>query len=150
MVAQATVASVNGVQSVSKLNGKAIKSKNQLRRLKAKEKKAAHANGDTVSLWFIHFKVEFLMSSCVLRAQLPKRIAKKYSKNDRIKRQSMFLRHWTYTAQISQHFPMCLLGSSCPRKIPPYVLSSFEVVFFSSVPLGKSCRDIKRRGYLFR
>ncbi|KIJ34644.1 hypothetical protein M422DRAFT_181765 [Sphaerobolus stellatus SS14] len=39
MVAQAVTAESNGIDSKAKFNGKAIKSKNQLRRLKAKEKK---------------------------------------------------------------------------------------------------------------
>jgi hypothetical protein len=43
MVAQTIVSNANGVESKAKLNGKAIKSKNQLRRLKAKEKKVARA-----------------------------------------------------------------------------------------------------------
>lgn len=54
MVAQAAdTPATNGVQSIAKVNGKAIKSKNQLRRLKAKEKKAAQANGNVVCGCFI-------------------------------------------------------------------------------------------------
>ncbi|KAF8522153.1 hypothetical protein BU17DRAFT_45090 [Hysterangium stoloniferum] len=43
MVAQSALSNINGVESKAKLNGKTIKSKNQLRRLKAKEKKVAQA-----------------------------------------------------------------------------------------------------------
>lgn len=50
MVTQPAVAAItNGVASKAKLNGKAIKSKNQLRRLKAKERKTAHTGGTIVS-----------------------------------------------------------------------------------------------------
>jgi hypothetical protein len=49
MVAQSAVATTtNGVDPKAKLNGKAIKSKNQLRRLKAKEKKTAEAGTRSV------------------------------------------------------------------------------------------------------
>jgi len=44
MVAQTVTAETNGVDAKAKLNGKAIKSKNQLRRLKAKEKKATQTS----------------------------------------------------------------------------------------------------------
>jgi splicing factor 3B subunit 2 len=49
MVTQSAVAATtNGVVSNAKLNGKNIKSKNQLRRLKAKEKKTAQTGGRTI------------------------------------------------------------------------------------------------------
>jgi hypothetical protein len=50
MVTQPAVAAAttNGVASKAKLNGKAIKSKNQLRRLKAKEKKTTQSSGRAI------------------------------------------------------------------------------------------------------
>jgi len=51
-----TAVKVNGIATNSNTNGKAIKSKNQLRRAKAKEKKALVANTTPVRL-ACYFKV---------------------------------------------------------------------------------------------